>query len=111
MTNEERDVKIIENEARSKSNTHRLDRLEASTDAINRLVTSVEVMATEQKHTTKAVSEVKEDVSALSGKVDAIEQKPAKRWDGLVDKVIYGAVGSLVTAVAAGIIYAIQAAA
>lgn len=111
MNTEEMAVKLAETEARSKSNTKRLDRLEESTDAINRLATSVEVMAAEQKHQTKAISEVKDDVSALSGKVDTIERKPAKRWDGLVDKVIYGVVGALVTAIVAGIVYAIQVAA
>lgn len=111
MNAEEMAVKLAETEARSKSNTHRLDRLEEDTAAINRLATSIEVMATEQKHQTKAIAEVKDDVSTLSGKVDAIEQKPAKRWDGLVEKVIYGAVGALVAAISGGIIYMIQAAA
>ena len=110
MTPEEMVVKLAETEARSKSNTHRIDRLEENADALNRLATSVEVMATEQKHQTKAISEVKDDLSNLSGKVDTIEQKPAKRWDGLVEKVIYGAVGALVTAISAGVIYLIQAA-
>lgn len=111
MNAEEMAVKLAETEARSKSNTHRLDHLEEATTAINRLATSIEVMATEQKHQTKAITEVKDDVSTLSGKVDAIEQKPAKRWDGLVEKVIYGAVGALVAAISGGIIYMIQAAA
>ena len=52
MTGEEMAVKLAETEARSKSNTHRLDHLEKSTEAINRLATSVEVMAKEQKHQT-----------------------------------------------------------
>ena len=41
----------------------------------------------------------------LSDKVDTLEQKPAKRWDGLVDKVIYGIVGALVTAFVGALVY------
>lgn len=80
MTGEEMAVKLAETEARSKSNTHRLDHLEKSTEAINRLATSVEVMAKEQKHQTEAIKEVKTDLSDLSGKVEKIEAEPGNRW-------------------------------
>ena len=88
MTGEEMAVKLAETEARSKSNTHRLDHLEKSTEAINRLATSVEVMAKEQKHQTEAIKEVKTDLSDLSGKVEKIEAEPGNRWKTLVEKVI-----------------------
>ena len=98
MTGEEMAVKLAETEARSKSNTHRLDHLEKSTEAINRLATSVEVMAKEQKHQTEAIKEVKTD---LSGKVEKIEAEPGNRWKTLVEKVIL-----LVTAAVVGYILA-----
>ena len=94
-------VKLAETEARSKSNTHRLDHLEKSTEAINRLATSVEVMAKEQKHQTEAIKEVKTDLSDLSGKVEKIEAEPGNRWKTLVEKVIL-----LVTAAVVGYILA-----
>lgn len=99
MTGEEMAVKLAETEARSKSNTHRLDHLEKSTEAINRLATSVEVMAKEQKHQTEAIKEVKTDLSDLSGKVEKIEAEPGNRWKTLVEKVIL-----LVTAAVVGYI-------
>lgn len=105
MTTEEMAVKLAETEARSKSNTHRIDRLEENTDAINRLATSVEVMVREQKHQTEAIKEVKSDLSTLSEKVDTIEQKPAKRWDGIVDKIITAAAGAVITALVGALIY------
>ena len=101
MTGEEMAVKLAETEARSKSNTHRLDHLEKSTEAINRLATSVEVMAKEQKHQTEAIKEVKTDLSDLSGKVEKIEAEPGNRWKTLVEKVIL-----LVTAAVVGYILA-----
>lgn len=105
MSQEEMAVKLAEVDARSKSNTHRLDELGEKVDVLNRLTTAVEVMAAEQKHQSETMTEIKNDVTALDKKVEAIEQKPAKRWDGLVEKVIYGIVGALVAAAGAGIIY------
>lgn len=105
MSQEEMAVKLAEVDARSKSNTHRLDDLADKVDVLNRLTTAIEVMAAEQKHQGETMAEIKNDVTALDKKVEAIEQKPAKRWDGMVEKVIYGIVGSLVTALGAGLIY------
>lgn len=105
MSQEEMAVKLAEVDARSKSNTHRLDDLADKVDVLNRLTTAIEVMAAEQKHQGETMAEIKNDVTALDKKVEAIEQKPAKRWDGMVEKVIYGIVGSLITALGAGLIY------
>lgn len=105
MSQEEMAVKLAEVDARSKSNTHRLDELGEKVDVLNRLTTAIEVMAAEQKHQGETMAEIKNDVTALDKKVEAIEQKPAKRWDGMVEKVIYGIVGSLVMALGAGLIY------
>lgn len=105
MNEQEMAVKLAEVDARSKSNTHRLDEMDEKVDTLNRLATAVEVMATEQRHQTETMAEIKTDVTALGTKVDAIEKKPAKRWDGMVDKVLYGLVGAIVTAMGAGIVY------
>lgn len=111
MNEQEMAVKLAEVDARSKSNTHRLDEVEGKVDTLQRLTTAVEVMATEQRHQTETMAEIKTDVTALGTKVDAIEKKPGKRWDGMVDKFLYGMVGALATALAAGLIYLLTVAA
>jgi len=78
----EHERRLTEVEERSKSNSHRLDKLEESTEAINRLATSMEVMAERQE-------QVVETVGKLDTKVTALEEKPAKRWDGLIDKIVW----------------------
>lgn len=78
----EHERRLTEVEERSKSNSHRLDKLEESTEAINRLATSMEVMAERQE-------QVVEKVDKLDTSVTALEQKPVKRWDSLVDKAIW----------------------
>ena len=82
-------------EQREKSHGHRLDKLEQEQGVIHSLAASLQVMAAEQKHQTEAINTVREDVSRLDGKVDALEMKPAKRWDGLIDKLVWGAAGAV----------------
>lgn len=95
MTPEELAVKLAEVDARSKSNTHRLDDLEQNSKALNKLATSVEVMAAELKRQGEDVDEIKRDVTNIGGKVHAMEIKPGKRWEGIVDKLIWGVVGAV----------------
>lgn len=83
-------------EERAKSNTHRLDKLEESTEAINRLATSMEVMAERQERVAEKQETVAATVEKLDGKVTALEQKPGKRWDGIVDKVIWAVVAAVI---------------
>ena len=85
----EHERRLTEVEERSKSNSHRLDRVEASTEAINRLATSMEVMAERQE-------QVVETVGKLDTKVTLLEEKPAKRWDGLVDKIVWAIAAALI---------------
>jgi hypothetical protein len=85
----EHERRLTEVEERAKSNSHRLDKLEESTEAINRLATSMEVMAERQE-------QVVETVGKLDTKVTALESKPAKRWDDLVDKIIWAIAAALI---------------
>ena len=85
----EHERRLTEVEERAKSNSHRLDKLEESTEAINRLATSMEVMAEKQE-------QVADTVSKLDNKVTALEEKPAKRWDGLVDKIVWAIAAALI---------------
>ncbi len=77
----EHEKRLTEIEARSKSNTKRIDKLEEQTEAINRLATSMAVMAEKQDETTHIVT-------ALDDKVTALESKPGKRWESIVEKAI-----------------------
>lgn len=80
--------RLTEVEARASSNTKRLDRLEETTAALNRLATAVEIMATKQEH-------MGESVDRLTSKVEALEAEPANRWRFLVEKSIYFFIGAI----------------
>lgn len=73
--------RMTEVEERAKSNQHRIEKLETSTEVLARLAASMEVMAEKQKRVADAVDE-------LDGKVTALEEKPARRWDELVNKLV-----------------------
>jgi hypothetical protein len=76
-------------EARCKSNTHRIDDLEADNKALHQLATSVEVLATKQETIEANISEIKDDVKSLK----AI---PSGKWEALVKAVVTAIVGALV---------------
>ncbi len=89
MTQEEMAEKLVEVEARSKSNKKRLDKMEERQDNLENLTKAFSVMQNEQEHIKTDVGEIKDDVKQLVA-------KPAKRWDGVVDKVIAVIVGAVV---------------
>ena len=71
------------------NNANRLDKLEKSTEAINRLAVSVEGIATKQDGMVKTLNK-------LDGKVETLESKPGKRWESIVDKVIWAVCAAVI---------------
>lgn len=82
-------AKIAEIEARSKSNTHRINDLEEDNRALHALATSVEVLATKQESIESNVQEIKTDVKALKA-------VPGSKWEALVKAAVTAIVGALV---------------
>lgn len=90
-------LSALEDANRRHSETHReiFDRLRDTE-------TNTAVQAERMESIEKTLEEIKLDQKAILAKVDALEAKPAKRWDGLVDKLIYAAALAAVAWVAAG---------
>lgn len=86
---EELAVSLERVDQRSKSNTHRIEDLEKDHEALNRLATAVEVMATKQDSMGMSVDK-------LADKVEALEQEPGKRWKFVVEKAIYIVVAAVI---------------
>jgi len=82
-------AKIAEIEARSKSNTHRINDLEEDNRALHALATSVEVLATKQDTIESTVQEIKTDVKELKA-------VPGSKWEALVKAALTAIVGALV---------------
>ena len=75
----------------------RLSSLEDAVREMTRLTVSVEKMATSLEN---MAAEQKKQGERLT----AIEEKPAKRWDAVISGIISGVIGILIGLVSAGII-------
>lgn len=80
--------RLTELEDRSKSNVKRLDALEKRQDNFDDLISTVKVLAVREEHVENDVKEIKNDVKSLT-------EKPAKRWDSLVEKVLTVLIGAI----------------
>ena len=82
MDNEQLALKLQETTDRSFRNEGRIKKLEDENGVLHQLATSVAVMAEQMKT-------LNSNVTTLAGEVEDMKEKPAKRWDGLVDKIIW----------------------
>lgn len=89
MSLEDQAVLLKEVEDRSKGNTRRIETLEKKVDNLADVVSVLQAMQKDLEHLTSDVRETKEDVKEL-------KEKPGKRWEGVVEKVIYAVVGAVV---------------
>ena len=85
MTEQEISVKLTETEQRAKSNTD-----------LNKLVTAVEVLASREKGVETDVKEIKADVKTIT-------QKGGKRWDAMIDRVLYVLIGAAISLLMTGV--------
>lgn len=85
----EHERRLTEVESRSKSNTKRLDDMEKRQDNLDELVSTVKVLAVREENVENDIKEIKTDVKSLTG-------KPGKRWDSIVEKVIWTVLAALI---------------
>lgn len=76
-------------EDRSIRNEGRIKKLEAESKTLHDLATSVAVMAEQLKR-------MNTNVSTLTCEMEHLKEKPAKRWDNLVDKIIWAIAAALI---------------
>lgn len=87
MTEQDLRIKLTEDEGKLKSCLKRLESVEQRQDMLEKLATAVEVLAVRQKSVDEAVREIKADVRCL-------KERPGKRWEALMDRVLYLVVGA-----------------
>lgn len=85
----EHEKRLTEVEERSKSNSHRISKVEQRQDELGELVSSVKVLAEREENVENDVKEIKSDVKILTN-------KPAKRWESLVEKALLTIVAAVV---------------
>lgn len=82
-------VQVAEQYQMIKRCNGRIEKMEARQDNLDSIAASVTALATEQDYIKTDVKEIKSDVKTLT-------EKPGRRWDAIVDKIIYVIVGALV---------------
>ena len=91
MDNEQLALKLQETTDRSLRNEGRIKKLESENTVLHNLATSVAVMAEQLKT-------MNTSVSTLTSEVEELKEKPGKRWDMVVDKIILAIVSAIVGA-------------
>ncbi len=93
-------TRLIETEERSKSNTHRLNRMEKEYGelgkSLNRMATAVEVLATEQKHSTDEQRKMRETMSETNDRVASLEIAPAESAKKIRNEIIKQFIGVII---------------
>ncbi len=90
MDEREIEHRLSEVESRSKSNTKRIDKLEETTEAINKLASNMQVIAVRQE-------QIGNTVDKLDSKVESLESKPGKRYDSIIEKIVLVVVTAVMT--------------
>ena len=88
MDIEQMALKLQETTDRSLRNEGRVKKLEDENGVLHQLATSVAVMAEQMKN-------MNNSVSTLTSEVEELKEKPGKRWEGLVDKIIWAVAAAL----------------
>lgn len=89
-------VRLGECEQRERANARRIEKLEQRQENLNKLVTAVEVLAQRERSVESDVKEIKADVKSMT-------QKGARRWDAMIDKLLYALAGAAASIVLAGL--------
>ena len=95
MTNEEIAVRLDGHEHEIGSLKHRMDDVEKDQKALNELTASVRELAADQCNMKEDIREIKTDVKGLTS-------IPGKRWENLVDKLLFAVAGAVLAWLAAG---------
>ena len=90
----EHEKRLTEVEARSKSNTYRIEEVERRQDSLDDLVGTVKVIADREARVEDDVGEIKSDVKEL-------KEKPGKRWETFATEIL-----KLLVAAVVGFIFA-----
>lgn len=81
---------LAEVKQRAVSNTRRIEAVERAQENLAKLVTSVAVIAEKQNQMESGIEEIKADVKSLT-------QKPAKRWESVVEIIFKVVLTALIT--------------
>ena len=96
--------RLTKTEERSKSNTHRLDKLEPIVNEIHTMSNTMVQLVEEVKHTNETVSSLDEKVERMDSRVDIMERSPADDMRAYRRTAITAMISTIAGALAAGVL-------
>ena len=104
MNEVEIEHRLTEIDARSKSNTHRLDKLEPIVDEIHTMSNTMVQLVQEVKHTNETVNNLDAKVDRMDGRVDEMERAPAVDAKNYKNTAITAIISTAAGAFATGVV-------
>lgn len=99
--------RLTKAEERGKSNTHRLDKVEAVTNEIHTMSQTMIQLVEELKHTNDAVRALDEKVDRMDSRVDVMERAPADDMKIYKKTAVTAVISTVAGAFATGMIFLI----
>lgn len=99
--------RITEVEQRSKSNTHRIDKLEPIVNEIHTMSKTMVELVGEVKHTNENVCALDEKIDRMDSRVDEMERAPAEDVKKYKSTAITAIISTVAGAMATGLIFLI----
>ena len=96
--------RLTKAEERTKSNTHRLDRLEPIVSEIHTMSNTMVQLVEEVKHTNETVSSLDEKVERMDSRVDVMERSPADDMRAYRRTFVTAMISTIAGALAAGVL-------
>ena len=96
--------RLTKAEERSKSNTHRLDKLEPVINEIHTMSKTLVQLVEEMKHTNEAVASLDEKVERMDSRVDTMERAPADDMRAYRRTAVTSIVSAVAGSIATGIL-------
>lgn len=96
--------RLTKAEERSKSNTHRLDKLEPIVNEIHTMSNTMVQLVEEVKHTNETVSSLDEKVERMDSRVDIMERSPADDMRAYRRTAVTAMISTIAGALAAGVL-------
>lgn len=91
-------------EARAKSNTHRIDKLEPIVEEIHTMSETMVQLVEEVKHTNENVCALDEKIDSMDARVDVMERAPAEDVKKYKSVAITAIISTISTALAIGLV-------
>lgn len=96
--------RLTKAEERSKSNTHRLDKLEPIVNEIHTMSNTMVQLVEEVKHTNETVSSLDEKVERMDSRVDIMERSPADDMRAYRRTAVTAMISTIAGALVAGVL-------